>query len=699
MMGDFWYIGDIKENFMKTLNLKLKFAEKLALVLVLICIITASAFGQSFDRSLEEIGRLFSAKKYVELLARLKGLKASTELADLQLFLEAEALKGLDKKAEALVVYEKIIKRFPDGEMAVQSQFPAFMMQLAVVDDETTVSHLEARARTLNTAWQRGTALQKLSELPMLKPGRRSRIALAALREFTADKPFYRTAPASNELLKKILLNPEQFELIDDEWLEILLLACSENIIGEFFKKSSGQVALFGRHGQTAFELMKAESLRQQKKLSQAMAIFDGVIKARKASPEIMALAYQMRADANYLAENYAAAAPDYHECLKIGRFPVNRMAAEYRLMRSAFKIGRDAECLEILGRISKNKEAGPLLPVHIYEMGLECFDAGQMTRAVPYFMLISRVFPGHHRADDALGYAAMSVGIRTTEGQAIVKLLKKKYPNSFFITWIAPEARNEELVVQNGSAYKLSKALSRRVNVLKKLWKSPFANHARAEAIRLTDKYPGNLALYRAIIDIARESGDYNQVVAYGERLARQTMEADRSLSEMPIWGWKALYPIVYEAQVRENAARFGVDPFWILSIMREESHFKPDTLSRSNAMSLMQILPTTGKWIAGKLGEKGFKKDHLWKTDLNIRYGTWYLRYLADLFKGDLYLASASYNGGQGNVQRRVEAGPHAHLPVLERLDRIPLPETRDYYKKVMGSHWNYVRLYRKF
>ncbi|MDD2999530.1 MAG: lytic transglycosylase domain-containing protein, partial [Candidatus Riflebacteria bacterium] len=114
------------------------------------------------------------------------------------------------------------------------------------------------------------------------------------------------------------------------------------------------------------------------------------------------------------------------------------------------------------------------------------------------------------------------------------------------------------------------------------------------------------------------------------------------------------------------------------------------------SNAMSLMQILPTTGKWIATKLGEKKFHTNNLWEPSLNIRYGSWYLKYLADLFNGDLFLASASYNGGQGNIQRKVEAGPYSNMPVLERLDKVPLPETRDYYKKVMGSHWNYSRLY---
>jgi soluble lytic murein transglycosylase len=130
----------------------------------------------------------------------------------------------------------------------------------------------------------------------------------------------------------------------------------------------------------------------------------------------------------------------------------------------------------------------------------------------------------------------------------------------------------------------------------------------------------------------------------------------------------------------------------------MREESHFNPKTLSRSNAMGLMQILPSTGKWIGPKLGVKRFKNNMLWNPDTNIKFGSWYLKYLADMFKGDLHLASASYNGGQGNVSRKVEKGPYANLPVLERLDKIPLPETRDYFKKVMGSCWNYDRLYKK-
>lgn len=204
-------------------------------------------------------------------------------------------------------------------------------------------------------------------------------------------------------------------------------------------------------------------------------------------------------------------------------------------------------------------------------------------------------------------------------------------------------------------------------------------------------------MTLYYHIVKICEKAKDYNGLTAYGERLARQILEKGGTLAEMPDWGWKAFYPKAYPELVARNAKTYGIDPFWILSIMREESHFMENTLSRSNAMSLMQILPSTGKWIAQKVGHRPWHKNHLWKPEVNIKFGSWYLKYLSELFSGDLFLASAAYNGGQGNIQRKVENGPFKHLDVLQRLDKAPMSETRDYYKKVMGTYWNYQKLYK--
>ncbi|MBU1109015.1 MAG: transglycosylase SLT domain-containing protein [Candidatus Riflebacteria bacterium] len=680
---------------MKNLKLMFKLIGKSTLLILLVSI-TAPVLAQSFDRQIEEIAKLHTAKKYGEVLKKLDPLKASPELNDLKLFLQAEALKNLGRKAEAASIYAQVIKQYPDSEMAFQSQMPHFLLQLETTD-EGGVASLEALARKLSTPWLRGTALEKLSELEFLKPGRKSRIAIQSLRGYQSNKPFYRSAAASHGLLKKILQNPQNWAFEDDEWLEILLIANSENMIGEFFKKGQNQGRLLGKWGQPVAELFKAEALRQDKKLAQAMQIYNSVITTHKAAPAVIALAHQLRGDAHHFSNNYAEAIVDYRIALQTPVFPVNEISALYRLMRSAYQVGNDAETLELLGRLCKMGDLGSLFPVHIYEMGLELYDTGRQSRAVPFFMLLARNFPGHYRADDALGYSILAQGEKSAEAQTLLKLLKKKYPNSFFIRWVAPSSSSDKLLLTSKTPGKLSPSLQRRMSALKKLWKTSLAANARAEAIKRTDLHPANLPLYKSIIEIAHENNDYNQLTAFGERLARQTLEADRSLDTMPEWGWKAMYPFAHEHQVRANAKKFDLDPFWILSIMREESHFNPEILSRSNAHGLMQILPSTGKWIAGKLGEKGFVQNKLWQIDLNIRYGSWYLKFLADMFNGDLYLASSSYNGGQGNVTRKVEQGPHANLPVLDRLDRIPLPETRDYYKKVMGSHWVYHRLYK--
>ena len=682
---------------MKNLKLMLKLIGIFVLFASLTGITSSSPLlAQSFDRQLDEITRLHTAKNYAAVLSKIEQLQASPELTDLKLFLQAEALKNLGRKAEAQAIYAKAIALQTGSEAIMQSHMPHFLLQLENAN-ESSVASLEAAGKAMPTPWLRGTALEKLSELAFLKPGRKSRIAIQSLRGFHADKPFYRGAPASHGLLKKILQNPQDWAFEDNEWLEILLLANSENLTGELFKKTQVPVGLLGKWGQPAADLFKAEALRQDKKLPEAMQIYNSIIADRKALPAIMALAHQLRGDAHHFNERHAEAIADYRIALQTPAFPVNEISALYRKMRSAYRIGNDAETLELIGRLCKMSDLGALFPVHIYEMGLEHYDKGSQARAVPFFLLLARSFPGHHRADDALGYAIIALGEKSAEAQTLLKLLKKKYPNSFYITWVAPEARTDPLKLIAQASSKLDATLKTRVAALKKLWSTTLSGFARAEAIRLTDRHPANLALYKAIIDITRENSDYNQLTAFGERLFRQRLEADHSLDTLPEWAWKAMYPFSYENHVRANAKKFGIDPFWILSIMREESHFNPEVLSRSNAHGLMQILPSTGKWIAGKLGEKDYTQKKLWQIDLNIRYGSWYLKFLADMFNGDLYLASSAYNGGQGNVTRKVEQGPHANLPVLERLDRIPLAETRDYYKKVMGSHWNYTRLYK--
>ncbi|MGB9780596.1 lytic transglycosylase domain-containing protein [Caldanaerobacter sp.] len=157
-----------------------------------------------------------------------------------------------------------------------------------------------------------------------------------------------------------------------------------------------------------------------------------------------------------------------------------------------------------------------------------------------------------------------------------------------------------------------------------------------------------------------------------------------------------KKFYPLEYKESVDTWAKKFGVDPYLVFAIIKVESNFNPNAVSAKNAVGLMQILPETGRWIAGKIGIKGFREEMLFNPDTNIKMGTWYLSYLLKNFGGDLKLALAAYNGGCGNVDLWLKDKRFSQDG--KRLHNIPFPETDRYVKKVLTAYQIYKFIYTK-
>lgn len=153
----------------------------------------------------------------------------------------------------------------------------------------------------------------------------------------------------------------------------------------------------------------------------------------------------------------------------------------------------------------------------------------------------------------------------------------------------------------------------------------------------------------------------------------------------------WQALYPLPFEQPIRAWSQERQLNPLLVASLIRQESRFEPLIRSRSNAMGLMQILPTTGQWIAGKIGQPSYNLDI---PEDNVKFGTWYLRYTHERYGNNSMLAIASYNGGPGNVAKWLE---RFGLQDEDRfVEMIPFEETRGYVESVFGNYWNYLRLY---
>ena len=150
---------------------------------------------------------------------------------------------------------------------------------------------------------------------------------------------------------------------------------------------------------------------------------------------------------------------------------------------------------------------------------------------------------------------------------------------------------------------------------------------------------------------------------------------------------------PLRHEDIIRQQAADKDLDPALIAAICYQESKFQ-DRTSHAGARGVMQLLPSTADYIARKSGGTQFVQGDLADPQINISYGSWYLRYLLDHYSGNERLAIAAYNAGETNVDRWVEkAGGPGEFTTDED---IPFAETRAYVSSVEEKQDQYRRKY---
>lgn len=150
---------------------------------------------------------------------------------------------------------------------------------------------------------------------------------------------------------------------------------------------------------------------------------------------------------------------------------------------------------------------------------------------------------------------------------------------------------------------------------------------------------------------------------------------------------------PLTHADVIRAQAQEKHLDPSLIAGVIYAESKFN-DSISSAGALGMMQLLPSTADFIAQRSGGTRFTTADLATPDINIAYGSWYLRYLLDRYGGDEVLALAAYNGGMGNVDRWV-ADERARGQQLTVAD-IPFPETRAYVTRVLAARRRYRAKY---
>lgn len=155
-----------------------------------------------------------------------------------------------------------------------------------------------------------------------------------------------------------------------------------------------------------------------------------------------------------------------------------------------------------------------------------------------------------------------------------------------------------------------------------------------------------------------------------------------------------KIFFVMRYQAEIIKFSQTHQLNPALVGAMVFVESRFDPRVVSHKGAMGLMQVMPNTGQWIAKELGKSNYAAEDLLDPVENLRVGTWYLAYLKRLFKGNDYLALASYNAGHGNVTQWIREGIWSGDSA--KIEQIPFPETRKYLIKILLYRRVYSYLY---
>ena len=169
-----------------------------------------------------------------------------------------------------------------------------------------------------------------------------------------------------------------------------------------------------------------------------------------------------------------------------------------------------------------------------------------------------------------------------------------------------------------------------------------------------------------------------------YDELYGKSEKPQDARVSEALCYTWAVKYGEIYQ-----------IDPRFVMAVVKAESSFKPDLVSKSGALGMMQIMKATyeGDIKANLKLEEEF--DDLFDAEFNVKCGTYYLHWLDERLDGYEQLAAA-YNGGIGNVRRWLAEPKYSADGKTLILDAIPKEETRRYVRKVMSFYEEYCARY---
>ena len=171
-------------------------------------------------------------------------------------------------------------------------------------------------------------------------------------------------------------------------------------------------------------------------------------------------------------------------------------------------------------------------------------------------------------------------------------------------------------------------------------------------------------------------------EIARRNEMYDRAIGAADKTVS---VHDFSLRYLAPYRSELQAHIREHGLEEAWVYGLMRQESRFATAAKSETGASGLMQVMPSTARWVANKLGFKSYHSALIHQIDTNLRIGTYYMKSVLSQSENNPVLATAAYNAGP---VRALQWRGDQPLEGAIYVETIPFEETRDYVKKVMSN-----------
>jgi soluble lytic murein transglycosylase len=655
----------------------------------------------------------YAAQNYPAALEALdaRSIGAATAIGDYALFYRAESETASDKKSAARGDYAAIYTKHPDSLKAREARLRAAENAVAVGDPSAAVKDLArlVESKDADAIYITGTAFEATGktdqavslyrqiyyELPATSASAQAETRLAALNaspkenagsfaeeRSRADALFEaRQYADSNAAYERLLARFPEADRLDEVHLRHGVSLLNSKQPAQAITSLS---RVSDRNAELRAEAMfhQAEALRRASRSAESSVLVDRLLAQYPKTRWTVEALYNL---ATYLnkQERESEAAMRYRQLL--ASFPNSAYAPEasYNLGWSAYRSKNYADAARILEQ--------HLVSYRYPEtkfIGEACLWAakseerlGHKSRALALYDFVNERYRyGYH------GYIA---GLRATALRRAEPSLKAEQPKPGSdletiranVTYFEPTretadgsetarvARADDLEViglQEFAVKELNAALEASPA-------SPRLN------LRLAQLYSRRGEPFQATLVLRK---GYPDLYSYRD-------------ADVPREAWEIFFPMVAWSTLKQEAKRYGVDPYIAAGLIRQESVFNPNAISRVGARGLMQIMPATGQLISKRQGNGAITSADLYNPVLNIKLGMNYLAQMLGEF-GRIEYAAAAYNAGPGRARAWIAA--RGSMDIEDWIENIPFSETRGYVQGVLRYAANYQRLYKE-